>query len=74
MPLEDESLISREKDGSLNEEYCQWCYKDGKFTYQNMDDLIEACIPHMAAQGFAVDQVRAYLSDMLPKLKYWQEK
>ena len=31
MPLEDE-IISREKDGSLNEDYCKWCYTDGEFT------------------------------------------
>ena len=24
MPLED-SILSRNKDGSLNEDYCQWC-------------------------------------------------
>ena len=36
MPLEDE-IISREKDGSLNEDYCKWCYADGTYTYSNMD-------------------------------------
>ena len=39
MPLED-SIISREKDGTLNEDYCQWCYADGTYTYSDMDDLI----------------------------------
>ena len=28
MPLEEE-IISREKDGTPNEEYCKWCYADG---------------------------------------------
>ena len=27
MPLED-SIIGKNKDGSLNEDYCQWCYAD----------------------------------------------
>jgi len=31
MPLK-EADISREKDGSLNERYCSWCYADGDFT------------------------------------------
>ena len=31
MPLDD-SAISREPDGTFNEEYCKWCYSDGKFT------------------------------------------
>jgi len=31
MPLE-ESNFSKETDGSVNEEYCKWCYADGDFT------------------------------------------
>ena len=30
MPLDD-STISAEPDGDLNEEYCKWCYTGGKF-------------------------------------------
>ena len=73
MPLEDES-ISREKDGIFNEEYCKWCYADGEYMYHNMDDLIEVCVGHMANEQFTVEQVRAYLADMLPKLSYWKEQ
>ena len=40
MPLEDE-IISRNKDGSLNEDYCKWCYADGTYTYNDMDQLHE---------------------------------
>ena len=40
MPMEDDSIIGREQDGSLNEDYCKWCYADGTYTYHNMDDLI----------------------------------
>ena len=32
MPLED-STLSREIDGAFNEDYCKWCYADGKFAY-----------------------------------------
>ncbi len=71
MPLEDE-LIGREKDGSLNEDYCKWCYADGTYTYRDMDDLIEVCIPHMKAQGFTEEQARAYMKEKLPQLDYWK--
>ena len=40
MPLEDDN-ISREPDGTFNEEYCKWCYADGTYTYSNMDDLVQ---------------------------------
>ena len=31
MPLNEDSLISREDDGSYNEDYCKWCYTNGEF-------------------------------------------
>ena len=71
MPLEG-ALISREKDGSFNESYCKWCYADGQYTYHDMDDLIDVCVKHMAAEGFTEEQARTYMKDMLPKLDYWK--
>ena len=71
MPLDD-SLIGRDSDGSLNEDYCKWCYADGEYTYSDMDDLIDVCIPHMIESGFNEEQARAYMKEMLPKLDYWK--
>ena len=71
MPLEDGN-ISREKDGVLNEQYCKWCYADGEYTYDDMDDLIDFCAAHMANEQFTEEQVRAYMREMLPKLDYWK--
>ena len=71
MPMEDE-ILGRNRDGSLNEDYCQWCYADGTYTYSDMDDLIDVCVPHMASQGFSEEQARSYMKEMLPKLDYWK--
>ena len=71
MPLED-SVISKEVDGVFNEEYCKWCYADGEYTYDNMDDLIDFCAKHMANEDVTSEQVRAHMTDMLPKLNYWK--
>ena len=71
MPLED-AILSREKDGTLNEDYCQWCYADGQYTYSDMDELINVCIPHMVAQGFSEEEARAYMKQNLPNLDYWK--
>ena len=73
MPLED-SMISREKDGTLKEDYCQWCYADGNYTYQDMDTLINFCAGHMANENFSEEQVRTYMKQMLPGLKYWKNR
>lgn len=71
MPLTDD-LLGRNRDGSPNEAYCKWCYADGVFTYSDMEELIDVCIPHMVEQGFAEDQARVYMKEMLPKLDYWK--
>ena len=71
MPLEDAS-ISRETDGTMNEDYCKWCYADGSFTYASMDKLIDFCAEHMASESWPAEQVRAYMTGLLPTLKHWQ--
>ncbi len=71
MPLED-AIIGRNKDGTLNEDYCQWCYADGTYTYSDMDDLIDVCVRHMAGDGFTEEQAREYMKKRLPQLDYWK--
>ena len=72
MPLDD-AIIGKNKDGTLNEEYCKWCYADGTYTYSDMDTLIDVCIPHMAKAGFTEEQARAYMKEKLPTLNYWKK-
>ena len=72
MPLDD-SIIGKNKDGTLNEDYCQWCYADGTYTYSNMDDLIDVCVGHMVNENFSEEQARIYLKQTLPKLDYWKK-
>ncbi|MBR6242575.1 MAG: helix-turn-helix domain-containing protein [Ruminococcus sp.] len=71
MPLDD-TLVSREKDGSFNDDYCKWCYADGVYMYSNMEDLIDVCVKHMANEEHSEEQVRAYLKEMLPTLDHWK--
>ena len=72
MPLEDE-IIGRNKDGSLNEEYCKWCYAQGTYTYSDMDELINVCVKHMVNDDFTEEQARSYMKAKLPTLNYWKK-
>lgn len=72
MPLEDDEIISRDIDGTPNEEYCKWCYADGTYTYSNMDDLIDICVTQMVNENYSEEQARKYMRHMLPKLDYWK--
>ena len=43
MPLTEE-VLGTNADGSKNEEYCMYCYKDGKFLQEcTMDEMIKHC-------------------------------
>ena len=72
MPLED-SILSKEPDGSFNEDYCKWCYADGKFAYTDLDTLISFCAEHMANEIQSPEQIRQYLEGYLPTLKHWKK-
>lgn len=72
MPLED-AILSREPDGSLNEDYCQWCYVGGTFQYTSMEQLIDFCVEHMSSEAWTREQVRAHMEAVVPGLKHWQK-
>lgn len=65
MPLEDDTILGRDRDGALNEDYCKWCYADGTYTYSNMDDLIDVCVKHMVNENFSEEQARSYMRELL---------
>ena len=71
MPLDD-STISKETDGSFNEEYCKWCYTEGKFVYTNLEQLTNYLVEHMSNENFPPEQARAYFEEYLPKLNHWK--
>lgn len=72
MPLED-GILARNEDGTINEKYCQWCCVDGKYTYTDMDELIDACVVHMVNDSFTEEQARSYLKQLLPTLDHWKD-
>lgn len=73
MPLSEDSMISREPDGSYNEEYCRWCYSDGAFAYESKDALLDFLISHMPNPENAPEEVRRSQYDLyLSQLKHWK--
>ena len=45
-----DSIIGRNNDGTLNEDYSKWCYADGTYTYKNMVN-----------ENFTEEQARSYM-------------
>ena len=72
MPLDDSS-ISKEPDGTFNEEYCKWCYTGGEFIYKSIEELTEFLVDHMSNENWPPEQARAFFEAQLPKLNYWNK-
>ena len=73
MPLDDSST-SKETDGTFNEEYCKWCYKDGKFVYTSLEELTEFLVGHLSNENWPSQQARAFFEEQLPQLNYWKRQ
>lgn len=73
MPLEDD-IMGHDADGSINEDYCKWCYDGGAYTENcTMEEMAAFCADIMAKeQGADPEQARTYLMDLLPKLDRWK--
>ncbi len=73
MPLTEDGYISREPDGAFNEDYCTWCYTDGKFAYASKDALVDFLLGHMPNPDRLPDaQRREQFSQALSQLKHWK--
>ena len=80
MPLTDE-ILGTNADGSKNEDYCIYCYKDGKFLQDcSMDEMIEHCaqfvdevnkgLPQPITKEEYIGQMKMYF----PHLKRWRKE
>ncbi|MBE6070410.1 MAG: transcriptional regulator [Clostridium butyricum] len=75
MPLNSE-VLGTNIDNSKNEDYCIYCFKNGKFTADiSMNDMIEFCIPHMVDgnKGMTEEKARNMMKQFFPTLKRWNK-
>lgn len=73
MPLNEDEMISREPDGSFNEDYCKWCYHDGGFVYESRDALLDFLLGHMPNPDQLPEEERRLQYDgYLSQLKHWK--
>lgn len=73
MPLNEDDLISRESDGSYNEDYCKWCYADGKFAYESKESLLDYLVSHMPNPDHLDSETRrSQFDSLLSQLAHWK--
>ncbi len=80
MPLTDD-VLGTNADGTRNEDYCMYCYRDGKFLQVcTMDEMIEHCAQFVGAvnEGLAQPITKEeYIGQMkmyFPHLKRWRKE
>lgn len=78
MPLQKPEDYGTNENGSLNHEYCCYCYQNGAFTSDcTMDEMIEHCVGYLDefnkdnATQFSKDQAIAEMKAYFPTLKRW---
>ena len=62
-------------DGSLNSDYCRYCYQDGAFGKdETMEEMAESCIEFYVGSRFGTaEEAREYLCKLYPTLKRWRK-
>ncbi len=77
MPMgETNEMYGVNADGTKSEDYCNYCFENGTFTFNGtMDEMIELCVPHMAGEGSGMneDQARNMMREFFPNLKRWKQ-
>lgn len=75
MPMDSEQLMGTEKDGSLSNEYCRYCYWRGSFTepditIKEMTMKIIGKMEEMHIDSATIDLAVLHL----PDLKRWKQE
>lgn len=72
MPLDD-SILSKEPNGEFNEDYCKWCYSDGRFIYQSKESLLDYLVENMPnPENLQDEERRIQFDSYLSNLKHWK--
>lgn len=73
MPLSEDTMISKETNGSFNEDFCKWCYSDGEFVYKTKDALLDYLVGYMPnPDNTPDDERRVQFDGYLSQLKHWK--
>ena len=80
MPLTRNEDCGTNADGSINFDYCKYCYQGGKFLQDcTMDEMIEHCaqfvdeVNKQMPQPMTRDEYKAMMRGFFPMLKRWKQ-
>lgn len=75
MPMESEDVYGTNADGSLNEDYCKYCYDKGEFIHKvSMEEFIEMCSGFGEQAGMTNEEMKAHCEMLFPELLRWKQR
>lgn len=75
MPIDNEEVLGRNKDGSINNDYCKYCYTNGEFIDKvSMEEYIEMCSQYGVQAGMSNEEMKKHCEMLFPTLKRWKNK
>ena len=73
MPIESNDCLGANKDGSINNDYCKYCYENGEFIDKvSMEEYIDMCSQYGEQAGMTNEEMRKLCTELFPTLKRWK--
>ncbi|MCW8966188.1 MAG: zinc ribbon domain-containing protein [Candidatus Pacearchaeota archaeon] len=75
MPMKVDEDKGTNFDDTKSEEYCKYCYKDGKFIDEgiSLKDKIEKNVQIAMKMGMSEEKAQKMANDTIPNLKRWKK-
>lgn len=68
MPMTADEQFGRNVDGSRNEEYCSYCYRDGVFTEDcTMNEMIDHCLQFLRTNSIKTWSILTRKKRLVPR-------
>lgn len=70
MPITKSEEYGTNKDGSVNKDYCIYCYENGEFKEKvDMEEYIEMNVKFASQAGMTEEEMREHCKKIFPILK-----
>ena len=80
MPLVKDEDFGTNADGSVSQDYCRYCYQEGKFLQDcTMEEMIEHCsqfvdeVNKQMPKPLPREEYKEMMRGYFPQLKRWRE-
>lgn len=75
MPITNENQLGTNKDQTINQDYCKYCYQNGEFIDKvSLEEYINMCSQYGSQAGMTNEEMKKFCQILFPTLKRWKTK